>query len=212
MPRRTTDYRGLTDSSRVRVLATVQEHPGVTLSQLASQTGLHTNTVWDHLKVLVAEGLVASASKPTGARGRPPKVYYPVDDPERNAVALDRVERARRNGDLLRRLYPTSTASTGARELSPEAVQQLDMVYEHLDDTGLDPVVDEANLAATLVPCPYHRIVAEDQQLACSVHARLLQDILAQVPGPLELDELQPFVTPRTCLVRLRDTRGTDAD
>ncbi|MBE8146616.1 winged helix-turn-helix transcriptional regulator [Brevibacterium casei] len=72
MPRRTTDYRGLTEPNRVRLLGAVQEHPDRSLKELAEAVGLHVNTVRDHLGVLIAEGLVSSRPRPCGTRGRPP--------------------------------------------------------------------------------------------------------------------------------------------
>lgn len=202
MPRRTTDFRGLADPSRVRLLGVVQSVPGSTVKTLAASTGLHVNTVREHLQVLVDEGLVAAEPIATGTRGRPPTAYRAVDDARLNAAAQRRVERAREHGDILRRLHPGHAQPSG---LDDDAVHQLDAVYEHLDDAGLEPTVDEEDLTIDIAPCPYYRILQEDQDFACAVHARILSDTLAQVPGPLGLDELLPYVTPSACLVVLQD-------
>ncbi len=207
MPRRTTDFRGLAEPSRVRLLREVQAAPGSTLKVLATRAGLHVNTAREHLRTLEQEGLVSAESAQVGRRGRPPIVYTPVNDSNLNPAARRRIEQARENGDLLRRLFPSRRPSSALGNL---ATHQLDLLYEHLDDAGLDPVVDEQDLHIRLAPCPYHRIVDQDRELACAAHAQLLRDTLAQVPGPLQLEELKPFVSPQACLVRL--TRGAADD
>lgn len=193
------DYRGLADSSRVRLLGAVQLRPGSTLKELATHVGLHVNTARDHLRALEQEGFVASRRLSTGARGRPPLVYAPVVDVKANQAARRRVEDARRRGDELRRRLSASRADP----LGVEARRQLDTLYEHLVDTGLEPRVHDARLEVDLTPCPYFGYVQEDRELACAVHAAILRDILSQVPGPLQLKDLQPFVSPQLCRVGL---------
>jgi len=200
MPRRRTDFRGLADPSRIRLLRRVQSAPGSTVKVLAEHTGLHVNTVREHLQALADEGLVTAEAAHTGERGRPPTTYRPVVDPATSSAARERVERARERGDTLRRILPPDTTSA---ELGEAALHQLDTLYLHLDDSGLEPVVDEQSLEVDLVPCPFYRILDEDPQLACAVHAQLLRDTLAQAPGPLRLRELRPFVGPATCIAHL---------
>ena len=202
MPRRRTDFRGLADPSRIRLLRRIQAAPGCTVKVLAEHTGLHVNTVREHLQALADEGLVTAEATHTGGRGRPPTTYRPVVDPATSSAAQERVERARERGDTLRRILPPDTTSA---ELGEAALHQLDTLYLHLDDSGLEPVVDQERLEVDLVPCPFYRILEEDPQLACAVHAQILRDTLAQVPGPLQLEELRPFVGPAACLVRLRE-------
>ncbi len=200
MPRRTTDYRGLAESSRVRLLRAIQLSPGSTLRQLTERTGIHENTARDHLRTLEQEGLITTRPLRSGRRGRPATTYTAVDDTSTNEAAHRRVERALQKRRLLRTLLPEHDRTGG---LAEAAVHQLDVLQEHLDDTGFDPEVDPRRMVVGLVPCPFHRIVDEDQELACAAHARLLQDTLAQVPGPVRLEELRPFVTPQSCEVRL---------
>lgn len=205
MPRRRTDFRGLAESSRVRLLRQVQASPGSTVQLLAERTGLHVNTVRDHLRALEAEGLVAAEACPTGGRGRPPITYRAVVDPDANPVARRRIARATEHGDALRRIASPSDPDEGLGDqgLSDDALHQLDTLYTHLDDAGLEPELDDRRLEVGLVPCPYFRIVHEDRDLACAVHAQIIRDTLAQVPGPLRLRELRPFVGPAACLVLL---------
>ncbi len=199
MPRRTEDYRGLAQASRLRLLDEVQRQPGLLLRELAERTALHENTVRDHLVVLEQEGLVCRRTEHPGTRGRPPATYHPVDDPRSNPAAERRVERAREHGDLLRRIQPAPERP----DVGDDALHQLDTLYEHLDDSGLEPDVDEERLEIGLVPCAYSRLLEEDQELVCVVHARLIRNVLGHVPGPVHLELLEPFVTEDRCRVVL---------
>lgn len=209
MPRRRTDFRGLADPSRVRLLRHVQSAPGSTVKVLAESTGLHVNTVREHLQALAAEGLVAVEAAHTGSRGRPPTTYRPVVDSATSSAARERVQQAWERGDTLRRILPPDDATA---ELGEAALHQLDALYQHLDDSGLEPVVDEQKLAVDLVPCPFYRILDEDPKLACAMHAQLLRDTLAQTPGPLRLRELKPFVGPTTCVAQLYQDTNPDSN
>ena len=109
VPRRVSDFRGLAESSRVRLLGAVQTRPDSTLKELADQVGLHVNTVRDHLRALEHEGFVFSRRLATGTRGRPPLVYAPVADASTNPAAQERVDGATERGDELRRRLPEVT-------------------------------------------------------------------------------------------------------
>lgn len=200
MPRRVGDYRGLTHLSRLRLLHAVQRGPGRRLAELADEVELHANTAREHLTVLEREGLVKSRPLTTGTRGRPPVVYHPVDDAELSAEAARRAARARERGDLLRRLSPHLDH---AADIGEEASHQLDTLYEHLDDAGFEPSLDEDQLTVSLVPCKYFAAMDEDRGTVCSVHVRLIQQHLLQVPGPVELRRVEPFVTPTSCTIAL---------
>lgn len=211
MVRRAHEYRGLTQMSRLRLLRAVQRQPGRLVQELAEDTGLHVNTVRDHLRVLEDEGLVVARTVRTGGRGRPPVVFHPVREADASPAVEERLEQARERGNLLRRLEPELDVT---EDLGEDAVHQLDALYEHLEDAGLQPRIDEPSLTVGLVPCAYHAAVAENQSLVCSVHARLVQDVLTQVPGPVRLRRVDPFVTPHSCMIalgisgRTRETGG----
>lgn len=200
MPRRVEDFRGLTQRSRLRLLHAVQRLPGRLLQELAEETGLPLNTARDHLRVLEGEGLVARAPVETGRRGRPPNGYSPVRRTEHSLVAEQRARAAQERGEVLRGLDP----ELDHRDvLGDEAVHQLDALYEHLEDAGMEPEVDERDLTIGLLPCLYEEMIDAERPAVCSVHARLVRDQLEQVPGPLELRRLHPFVGPERCVLVL---------
>lgn len=201
MPRRVEDFRGLTRVSRLRLLHAVHRGPGRRLPELAAEVGLHPNTVREHLGVLEREGLVQRFTLTTGGRGRPPVVFHPVEDADENPAARRRVDGAIERGEILRRLAP-DLDRTG--ELGAAAVRQIDALTEHLDDIGLEPRPDDSQLRIDLAPCRYAFAIETDRALVCSVHIQLLKQQLRQLPGPVRLHGVRPFVTPTQCTVTLR--------
>lgn len=206
VPRRVTDFRGLTQPGRLRLLNAIQHQPGRRVQELAADLKMPLNTARDHLWVLEDEGLIRAERLTTGTRGRPPLVYHPVREPDSNPAAQYRATGARKRGELLR----ATTASPCNRDSSAQA--QIDVLYEHLDDAGLEPHVDEESLSFELAPCNYHDAIKADQPLVCSVHARLVGDVLRQVDGPLALKRLEPFVTPHSCRLQLTRRRNAEAN
>lgn len=199
MPRRAHDFRGLTQPRRLRLLHAIQQTPGRRAGALAEECGIPLNTVRDHLRVLEDEGLIRSETRNAGRRGRPPVVFHPVREISSSTAARRRVEDADRRG----RMFRSVTPDTSPPALGEEARRQVDVLYEHLDDAGLNPVVDEESLRFDLAPCRYHGLLEEDQALVCGVHAQLVRDVLRHGDGPLEIDRLEPFVSAHTCRLLL---------
>lgn len=198
MPRRAHDFRGLTEPRRLQLLRSIQRVPGRRAGELASECAIPLSTVRDHLRVLEDEGLIRSEPVPSGTAGRPPLVFHPVQESAPSVVARSRVDDADRRGRMLRAVTPPPVAP-----LEPDAARQLDVLYEHLDDAGLDPSVNEASLTIEMAPCRYHDMIDEDRALVCGVHARLVQDVLRHTDGPLSVARLEPFVTAHSCRLRL---------
>ncbi|MFF8817165.1 helix-turn-helix domain-containing protein [Leucobacter sp. NPDC015123] len=205
MPRRVEDFRGLTRVSRLRILHAVHRQPGRRLAEIASEVNLHLNTTREHLAVLEAEGLVHSLRLVTGVRGRPPVVFHPVTDAHENDAAHGRATAAAARGNLLRRLEPELDRSA---ELGEEAMAQLDALYEHLEDIGLEPQPDDSQLRIDVAPCRYAFAITTERALVCSVHIQLLKHQLQQVPGPVRLRSVKPFVTPTRCEIALEVRDG----
>ncbi|MBL0885494.1 winged helix-turn-helix domain-containing protein [Myceligenerans indicum] len=202
MPRRAKRYRGLAQASRLKVLDIVMARPGIGFAELADLTGLHQNTLRDHVRVLESTGLLRSRSEHRGTRGRPRTVLTAVRGDEPDEAADQSVLDAMRYGDLHRRLL------SGEHDVGSEAdtaeLHQLDALYWHLDGLGLQPELDEAELTAHLVPCPFDSPASGVRETACRVHETLVRDVLVRAGGPLELDSVMPYVTPQECRVQLR--------
>jgi len=199
MPRPTDAYRGLAQSSRLRVLAALMDTPGAGLADLSPRLGLHVNTLRDHLRVLESEGLVRSEIEHTGRRGRPRLRFSPVLPTEPNEVEDRRLQEAIRQGELMRAVLPATRSG-----LPLAATHQLDALVHHLDDVGLRPKVDEKALTVELFPCRFHVLLTDDQSVICRVHEELMRSVLARAGGPVEIDHVTAFSTTRPCRVRLR--------
>src|SRR5699024_4194652 len=171
MPRRVKDFRGLTEESRVRLLHAVQRKPGQALKDLAVEADVHINTARDHLRVLEAEGFLVSAPVDTGRRGRPPMGYWPDERSEHSPAAQERAEDAGARGEMLRRIAPDLD---GGDALGDDALHQLDVLYEHLDDAGMEPVMDADQLSLEVKPCIYQDLLESERPVACAVHAKLV--------------------------------------
>lgn len=205
MARRVDSFRGLAQASRLRVLGVVLEEPGLALTDIAERTGLHENTLRDHVRVLEDQGFLDSELEHRGTRGRPRRLYRVVSPETSHPLAQRRIEIAKQHGDLLRRMVGDESA------LDEESLHQLDALYEHLDDVGLTPDLDERKLTVTLVPCPFHELVDENREVVCQVHEALIRNVLERAGGPIALDRLLPYTTTHTCRVVLTQEQNGDA-
>jgi predicted ArsR family transcriptional regulator len=183
----------------MQLLRAIQRVPGRRAGELASESGIPLNTVRDHLRVLEDEGLIRSETLQVGVRGRPPVVFHPVQETSSSPAASARVTGAAERGRMLRAVTP----SADAEPLGADAQRQVDVLYEHLDDSGLEPALDERALTFDLAPCRYHDMIDEERALVCGVHARLVQDVLRQAEVPLVVRRLEPFVTAHRCRLLL---------
>jgi predicted ArsR family transcriptional regulator len=194
--------------SRVRLLHLVQTRPERTIGELCEATGLHANTVREHLQRLIEGGYVVQATEHRTTRGRPRTLYSAATGlgDASSPIARDKVTAAARRGDLLRRVLPGSASALGR-----EATYQLDALIEHLEESGFEPVVDDVQLTVDLSPCPHAAGRAEDRPLLCSVHLGLMQGVLTEAGGPLSADAVRTSALPADCTVQLRQTEMTAA-
>jgi len=200
MPRSIHAHRGLAQLSRLVIADAIMQQPGLGLAQLADATGLHENTLRDHVRVLVDEGVLRAETEHRGTRGRPRMIYYSaVDAGIDNDAAQRRIDEAKRRGDLLRRVMAIDTDGQ-----DPDAVHQIDALYEHLEDFDFAPEVDDADLRVDLKPCPFHDLVDAQPVAVCRVHEQLIREVLERAGGPIEVDRLLPLVTEHRCSLQLR--------
>ncbi len=192
-------YSAISSYSRVEILHLVQEQPRRTITEIVDATGLHPNTVREHLQRLIDEGYAVSAAEHRTTRGRP-RVLYSAADGVRASSPIQRrkVRAAAERGDLMRRVLPGA-----APELDTDALHQVDALVEDLIDAGFDPLVDERELTVDLTPCAHASSQAEHREMLCQVHLGLMQSVLAAAGGPLAVDEMRPSCDPRECVVQL---------
>jgi len=200
----TTGYSAISSYSRVEIMHLLQERPQRAIAELVEATGLHANTVREHVQRLMDAGYVIAETERRTTRGRPRVLYSAATgaDEAASPVAILRAEAAARRGDLLRRVYGSDTdAGLGA-----DALHQLDALVEDLGDAGFDPVVDERELTVDLTPCP-HGATSAHRGILCGVHVGLMDSVLAQAGGPLRVEGIAPSCDPAQCVVQLSAAR-----
>lgn len=194
-------YSALSSDSRVEILHLLQERPRRTIAELAGSTGLHANTVREHLQRLIEGGYVVGEAERRTTRGRPRVLYSAVTGaPTASSPIAERKAReAARRGDLTRRVMPW----TDDPDLPAEVLHQLDALVDDLEGAGFDPVIDERELTVDLTPCAYVGTLEGGRDVRCSVHLGLMQGVLAEAGGPLAVDGMRPSCDPAQCVVQL---------
>ncbi|WP_455132628.1 winged helix-turn-helix domain-containing protein [Microbacterium aurum] len=74
------------------------ERPGISLAELSEETGLHANTLRDHVRVLIAEGIIRSETERPAHPRTPAGRVLPRarDDRQRDGAAPRRPSEAPR--------------------------------------------------------------------------------------------------------------------
>ena len=194
-------YGPISSFSRVRILHLVQSRPERTIGELCEATGLHANTVREHLQRLIEGGYVIPSRENRTTRGRPRTLYSAATGTPgaSSPVARDKVAEAARRGDLMRRVL-----AEGDSGLGRAATYQLDALVEHLEESGFEPVLDEETLTIELSPCPHAAGSPEHRPTLCRVHLGLMQGVLTHAGGPLAADSVRDPARPEDCTVQLR--------
>ena len=201
-------YSAISNYSRVEILHLLQSNPQQTIGDLVAATGLHANTVREHVQRLIERGFVTSEIEKRTVRGRPRVLYRAVDGDQVSSDEHRRkVQAAISRGELMRKVMPeTAGALTG------ESQHQLDALVEQLLDGGFDPVVDEDDLTVELTPCAHAESQAGHRDKLCEVHLGLMRGTLREVGGPLEVVGMRPSCDPRECVIQLMRRRPDTTD
>ncbi|MEU1971017.1 winged helix-turn-helix domain-containing protein [Microbacterium sp. NPDC019599] len=194
-------YSAISSGSRVELLHLLQQRAERTIAELCEETGLHANTVREHLQRLTDGGYVVSTREHRTTRGRPRVLYSAAGTPSVSSpIARRRVRDAARRGDLMRRVMPDAAPSA---DLPEDAVHQLDALTEDLAGAGFDPFVDERELTIDLSPCAHAPSDPHERAMKCSVHLQLMQSVLTEAGGPLSVSALRESCDPTQCVVML---------
>ncbi len=209
-------HRALSDPSRARILDALRaSSQPLDAIGLATEIGLHANTVRSHLRVLAKAGLVSAHPEVRHTRGRPRLVYAAVEEPPgapgQNGYRLlaeilaselassgeDSVERAQQAGEawgryLVSRRPPHSPSS---------ASEDIDAVLRLLEDAGFDPALEPEDVGHTVLMqrCPFGEVGDHYRKVVCAVHLGLMQGALAELGAHVRADRLVPFVRPGVC-------------
>jgi predicted ArsR family transcriptional regulator len=209
------------ESGRPRVLELLRGAPGgLGVTDLATQLGLHTNTVRFHLNRLVAAGLATREVEQHNGPGRPRLTFAAVPKQDR--------ERGRRSYQLLADMlagfiadtspnaaaqavelgrtwgrYLATKPAPAKRVTEEEALSELLRV---LDDIGFSPRLaedDDQQSQVLLRHCPFLEVASAHGEVVCSLHLGVMQGVLIEQRAPLEAIDLQPFVEPSLCVAHL---------
>jgi len=193
----------------------------LSLAALATATGLHVNTLREHLDALAGAGLVRRERAPVAGRGRPAWLYSAVPDDElpggvaeyaglASALAetieqtsgsprRDAIDAGRRWG---RQLATARGPGTGDDADARRAVVQL------LDGLGFAPQPDARHVVVRLTRCPLLEAAHRYPDVVCGVHLGLAQGALEEYGADPDGTELLPFAEPGACRLHLmRRTR-----
>lgn len=203
-------------TSRAALLETlrVQSEP-TTLAALVAMSGLHANTVREHLDALVRQGLAHRQTSEPAGRGRPASLYEATgvdvaDAPEYAGLAAALAAAIHRTSAT-----PTEDAVAAGRDWghqlarergaapSRSAVAARREVVSLLDELGFGPQADARSSVVRLTRCPLLEAAHKYPDVVCGVHLGLARGALEEYGADPEGTDLVPFAEPGACRLRL---------
>lgn len=194
--------------SRRAILGHLRDQPQpLTLGALVQITGLHPNTVREHLDALVRRGLVRRSTAAPSGRGRPAHLYEHADigqgEYARLAVALTEAL-------ALSSSEPTRHAHTVGEEWGRELARERRLgtssprqarrqVVELLDDLGFEPRPGDRACEVELTRCPLLEAAYRSPGIVCGIHLGIVRGLLTEQGADPEGSDLQPFAGPGYC-------------
>lgn len=194
------------------------------VTDLAEQLGVHTNTVRFHLTRLLAAGQVERVVSTSRAPGRPPQLFSPKPGMNSAGPRAYRMLSEALVADLADAPDPRTKALQIGRSWGRQQAQartefsderaakpkrSVDRLVSVLDEIGFDPDVDDTHDLAPirLRHCPFLELTHTQSEVVCSMHLGLMQGALQVWGGSVQVDRLDPFVEPDLCLAHL-STKG----
>ena len=206
--------------ARAAVLQAVESSSSSSsLAELSETTGLHTNTLREHLEVLRRDGLVRrEAARPSG-RGRPAWRYSAVA--EEDSPLPEYAGLAAALAAVLHRTsaHPVDDAVAAGVDWGHElartvglpaedgAVAARRQVLQVLDQMGFDPQVDTdadpGHTTVRLTRCPLLETAKRYPDVVCGVHLGIAKGALRAYAADDSGTALTPFAEPGACLLLL---------
>ena len=219
-PRPSRRARPLT-AKRAAILDLLIDQPEpTTLAALVEVSGLHPNTVREHLEGLVEDGRVRKQRAEPDGRGRPAWLYVATEETALNdyaglaatlAASLARssdrpVEAARAAGEEWGHDLVRSRGVAG--DCSPERARNN--VVDMLDELGFAPQRSpQAPAELRLTRCPLLEAAHRHPDVVCGVHLGVVRGALDQYGVDPDGTELTPFAEPGACLLVIPPVSGT---
>jgi predicted ArsR family transcriptional regulator len=205
-------HRALADTSRARLLDVLRaSERSLSADELAEALRLHPNTVRAHLDVLEEAGLVVASREERTLPGRPRRLFAAVpEEAEREhellAAALASSLEPLPDGDELAAASGRSWGRVLVERLEPgrdpTAPACIQRVTSMLQRRGFAP--EAAGDEIVMRRCPFRELAERYPRVVCSLHAGIIDGALAELHAPLEVERLEPWVTPTMCVAWLR--------
>lgn len=198
------------------VLAAVEGKAPATLADIADVTGLHVNTIREHLDRLLEGGLVRRETAKPAGRGRPAWLYRPV--PRMGGAVNEYSGLASALASAIHRTStdPRSDAVRAGEDWGRELATSKGLPAEAADDVvrrsratelfrdmGFEPEPDPAHVEVRLTRCPLLDAAVKHPDVVCGVHLGIARGALETFALDPAKADLQPFAEPRACLLWL---------
>ena len=207
--------KALGDDTRFRCFRYVRDAGrAVSVAEVATELGLHQNTVRPHLERLREVGLLEVTSDSRGTVGRPQHLYQTVTDapslglgPRSYHLLAELLaglaSRIARPDDAVE-IGQEWGAYLGVREsprpgsLGQSGMALLETTFDRL---GFDPVVDGDTLCFT--NCPFRELAEAYPDLICSLHRGLCEGLIDISGDSTRIEAFHPLHSPEPCSVVL---------
>lgn len=202
---------------RAAVLARLREHAGgARISTLADETGLHANTLREHLDALVTSGFATRNRAAPQGRGRPAWIYTAadegaVDTPHSDPRLRDYAGLAMSLASILRRVS-TDVERDGiaagvewgrnlAKEHHSSGTPQQRLV-QLLAELGFAPTPRGGD-GVSLRQCPLIDAARTYPDVVCTVHRGIVRGALEVFGGDPDASTLRAFAEPDACRLEI---------
>lgn len=180
-----------------------------TIEQVSEATGLHVNTVRNHLEVLHAAGRVERRREVPRGPGRPAFLFTVAPDAQDTrhrlvAELLSQLHESEAPARMRAAAARWAAAACGEGECPPHATPEdaVRGAVVVLGDLGFDARLDAVGDRVELRSCPYADLVAA-RPVICDIHAALLVEVLHTSHQPVRLRRLDVWARPGLCVAHL---------
>ena len=215
-PARYVEGRPHLSRQRSRVLDDLQlARAAVTVAEVATRLGLHSNTARNHLEALVQVGLATRERAAAVGRGRPAWHYTAAEGrPESDARVRDYAGLA----TALAAQISRTSADPGADALAAgeawgrslvegepvgTAAEARRRVVELFDRLGFSPEAGARSTTVRLRRCPLLEAARAHPAVVCSVHLGIARGALERLGGDPGPSSLEAFAEPGACVLTL---------
>lgn len=206
-------------ASREALLRTLRDQPEpVTLAALSRASGLHANTVREHLEGLEEHGLVRRQRRAPHGRGRPAWLYAATSGgtAEYAGLAATLASAIHRSSSDPRADAIAAGTDWGHDLARKRPVAQRGLatarreVVGLLDDLGFDPQPDARDSRVMLTRCPLLEAAHRHPDVVCGVHLGIVRGALEEYGGDAAPAELLPFSDVGACRLHLTAARNSE--